>query len=199
MRRLAGVIVAASLGLGTAPAVQAQIREDIERALRGEVVRHDLDVRMAGDAIITIDFMLVLGICLPWIAGVEPAKMADTLEARGLKANWVGTRLAGFDLPRRPEFLYSGISLGEGGAWCEVHLSYAKTQVSAVAAEIDAVAGRIPPYFRLTPIPPVKDQNGNLSARAWAAPGATMTFNERPTAFPGSTARDATLYLEKKP
>ncbi len=41
------------------PAVQAQIREDIERALRGEVVRHDLDVRMTGDAIITIDFMLV--------------------------------------------------------------------------------------------------------------------------------------------
>ena len=40
------------------PAVQAQIREDIERALRGEVVRHDLDVRIAGDAIITIDFML---------------------------------------------------------------------------------------------------------------------------------------------
>ena len=34
------------------PALQAQIREDIERALRCEVVRHDLDVRMAGDAIL---------------------------------------------------------------------------------------------------------------------------------------------------
>jgi two-component system sensor histidine kinase/response regulator len=39
--------------------VQAQIREDIERALHGQIVRHDLDVRIAGGNLMTIDFMLV--------------------------------------------------------------------------------------------------------------------------------------------
>lgn len=41
------------------PEVQAQTREDIERAQRGEMVRHDVLVRMASGALITIDFMLV--------------------------------------------------------------------------------------------------------------------------------------------
>ena len=41
------------------PVVQAQIREDIERALHGQRVRHDLDVRIAGGDLMTIDFMLV--------------------------------------------------------------------------------------------------------------------------------------------
>ncbi len=41
------------------PVVQAQIREDIERALCGQIVRHDLDVRMVGGSLMTIDFMLV--------------------------------------------------------------------------------------------------------------------------------------------
>ncbi|MCX7184950.1 MAG: PAS domain S-box protein [Nitrosospira sp.] len=40
-------------------AVQTQIREDIERALQGQIVRHDLDVRIAGGNLMTIDFMLV--------------------------------------------------------------------------------------------------------------------------------------------
>ncbi|MFA5907274.1 MAG: response regulator [Vicinamibacterales bacterium] len=40
------------------PAVQAEIRVDIERALRGEAVRHDVEVRAAGGAHLTIDFML---------------------------------------------------------------------------------------------------------------------------------------------
>lgn len=40
-------------------AVRDQTREDIERARRGEVVRHDLDVRMAGGTLLNIDFMLV--------------------------------------------------------------------------------------------------------------------------------------------
>jgi PAS domain S-box-containing protein len=39
--------------------VQAQIRDDIERALQGQIVRHDLDVRMIGGDLMTIDFMLV--------------------------------------------------------------------------------------------------------------------------------------------
>jgi hypothetical protein len=80
-----------------------------------------------------------------------------------------------------------------------VHLNYAKTQINAIAAEIDAATPRIPAYFRLAPVTPVKDEYGNLPDRAWAAPGATMTFKEKPDVFPGSTARDATLYLEKKP
>lgn len=41
------------------PEVQAQTGEDIERAQRGEMVRHDVLVRMASGALITIDFMLV--------------------------------------------------------------------------------------------------------------------------------------------
>jgi two-component system sensor histidine kinase/response regulator len=41
------------------PVVQTQIREDIERALHGQIVRHDLDVRIAGGNLMTIDFMLV--------------------------------------------------------------------------------------------------------------------------------------------
>ena len=40
------------------PMVQAQILADLERARHGELVRHDLDVRMAGGALLTIDFML---------------------------------------------------------------------------------------------------------------------------------------------
>lgn len=141
---------------------------------------------------------LLLGICLPWIAGVEPARMVETLEARGMKANWVGTRLAGFDLPKNPEFLYSGIILGDGGAWCEISLSYPKTQVSSVAAEIDAASPRIPGYFRLAPVTPVKNQYGDTPDRAWDARGATLTLTERATVFPGSTAREASLHLEKK-
>ncbi len=39
--------------------VQAQIREDIEHARAGEVVRHDLEVRIADGGLMTIDFMLV--------------------------------------------------------------------------------------------------------------------------------------------
>lgn len=41
------------------PEVQAQIREDIEHARAGEVVRHDLEVRIADGGLMTIDFMLV--------------------------------------------------------------------------------------------------------------------------------------------
>ncbi len=41
------------------PEVQARIREDIERALSGEIVRHDLEIRIADGGLMTIDFMLV--------------------------------------------------------------------------------------------------------------------------------------------
>ena len=41
------------------PEVSARTRDDIERALRGQIVRHDLDVRIAGGSLMTIDFMLV--------------------------------------------------------------------------------------------------------------------------------------------
>ncbi|MDN5836313.1 MAG: PAS domain S-box protein, partial [Nitrosospira sp.] len=41
------------------PEVQAQIREDIKRALGGEIVRHDLEIRIAAGSLMTIDFMLV--------------------------------------------------------------------------------------------------------------------------------------------
>lgn len=41
------------------PEVQTQIRDDIERALQGQIVRHDLDVRMIGGDLMTLDFMLV--------------------------------------------------------------------------------------------------------------------------------------------
>jgi PAS domain S-box-containing protein len=40
------------------PAVQADLRAAIERAARGEAVRYDVDVRMAGGRLMTIDFML---------------------------------------------------------------------------------------------------------------------------------------------
>ena len=40
------------------PVVQAEIRADIERARRGEAVRHDVEVRAAGGPPLTIDFML---------------------------------------------------------------------------------------------------------------------------------------------
>jgi len=40
------------------PEVQAQIREDIAKALRGERVRHDLDVRAADGTTFPMDFML---------------------------------------------------------------------------------------------------------------------------------------------
>ncbi|MDW7565140.1 MAG: PAS domain S-box protein [Nitrosomonadaceae bacterium] len=39
--------------------VQTQIRDDIERALQGQIIRHDLDIRMIGGDLMTIDFMLV--------------------------------------------------------------------------------------------------------------------------------------------
>jgi PAS domain S-box-containing protein len=41
------------------PEVQAQIREDVKRALAGEIVRHDVEVRIADGGLMTIDFMLV--------------------------------------------------------------------------------------------------------------------------------------------
>ncbi|MDQ3187049.1 MAG: PAS domain S-box protein, partial [Pseudomonadota bacterium] len=41
------------------PEVQAQVREDIKKALSGEIVRHDLEQRIAGGALMTVDFMLV--------------------------------------------------------------------------------------------------------------------------------------------
>ncbi|WP_090828835.1 PAS domain S-box protein [Nitrosovibrio tenuis] len=41
------------------PEVQAQIREDIRRAVGGEIVRHDVGVRIADGSLMTIDFMLV--------------------------------------------------------------------------------------------------------------------------------------------
>ncbi len=41
------------------PEVQAQIRDDIAKALRGEVVRHDVDVRAADGTTFPMDFMLV--------------------------------------------------------------------------------------------------------------------------------------------
>ncbi len=41
------------------PVVQAQIREDIHLALGGQRVRHDLDTRIAGGDLMTIDFMLM--------------------------------------------------------------------------------------------------------------------------------------------
>ena len=41
------------------PEVQAQTRKDIERALGGEIVRHDLEIRIADGGLMTIDFMLV--------------------------------------------------------------------------------------------------------------------------------------------
>ncbi len=41
------------------PEMRVQIREDINRALAGEIVRHDVDVRIADGGLMTIDFMLV--------------------------------------------------------------------------------------------------------------------------------------------
>jgi len=41
------------------PEVKAQIRQDIERALSGEIVRHDVEVRIADGGLMPIDFMLV--------------------------------------------------------------------------------------------------------------------------------------------
>lgn len=178
MRGLAGGIGALALAMSGVPAARAQKASDASPP--GPVAS------------------MLLGICLPWIAGIEPKKMVETLAARGLKADWVGTRLAGFELPRRPDFIYSGIILGEGAAWCEIMLTYPKTRIGTIAAEIDAAAPRIPNYFRLAPVKPVKDQYGNLPDRAWAAPGATMTFTEKATLFPGATSRDASIHLEKK-
>jgi len=40
------------------PEIQAQLREAFERAARGEVVRYDVPVRMAGDARVWIDFQI---------------------------------------------------------------------------------------------------------------------------------------------
>lgn len=41
------------------PEVQSQTRKDIERALGGEIVRHDVDIRIADGGLMTIDFMVV--------------------------------------------------------------------------------------------------------------------------------------------
>ena len=41
------------------PAVIEQLRKAVERALAGETVRYDLDMRIMGDSRLTIDFMLV--------------------------------------------------------------------------------------------------------------------------------------------
>ncbi len=41
------------------PQVQEQLKQAIERANRGEASRYDVDVRMAGGVLMTIDFMLV--------------------------------------------------------------------------------------------------------------------------------------------
>ncbi|BCT68187.1 PAS domain S-box protein [Nitrosospira sp. NRS527] len=41
------------------PEVQGQIREDIKRAVGGEIVRHDIETRIAGGGVMTMDFMLV--------------------------------------------------------------------------------------------------------------------------------------------
>jgi PAS domain S-box-containing protein len=42
-----------------APEVKAQIRQDIERALSGEIVRHDVEIRIADGSLMPVDFMLV--------------------------------------------------------------------------------------------------------------------------------------------
>ncbi|SDZ88323.1 PAS domain S-box protein [Nitrosospira multiformis] len=41
------------------PEVQQQIRDDIRRAVAGEIVRHDVAIRIANGDLMTIDFMLV--------------------------------------------------------------------------------------------------------------------------------------------
>jgi PAS domain S-box-containing protein len=41
------------------PEVKAQISQDINRALAGEIVRHDVDVRIANGGLMPLDFMLV--------------------------------------------------------------------------------------------------------------------------------------------
>ncbi|SCX60365.1 PAS domain S-box protein [Nitrosospira sp. Nsp1] len=41
------------------PEVQAQVREDIKRAVGGEIVRHDIETRITGGGLMTMDFMLV--------------------------------------------------------------------------------------------------------------------------------------------
>ena len=41
------------------PEVQAEIREDLARALGGEIVRRDVEIRIAKGGIMTIDFMIV--------------------------------------------------------------------------------------------------------------------------------------------
>ncbi|MGH8762588.1 MAG: PAS domain S-box protein, partial [Nitrosospira sp.] len=41
------------------PEVQSQTRKDVERALGGEIVRHDVDIRIADGGLMTIDFMVV--------------------------------------------------------------------------------------------------------------------------------------------
>ncbi|MEO6563949.1 MAG: PAS domain S-box protein, partial [Nitrosospira sp.] len=41
------------------PEVQAQIREDLARALAGEIVRRDVEIRIAKEGHMTIDFMIV--------------------------------------------------------------------------------------------------------------------------------------------
>ncbi|SFN76391.1 PAS domain S-box protein [Nitrosospira briensis] len=41
------------------PQVKARVRKDVEAALLGEIVRHDLEIRRADGTLMTIDFMLV--------------------------------------------------------------------------------------------------------------------------------------------
>lgn len=41
------------------PEVQQQIRDDIRRAVAGEIVRHDVEIHIANGGLMTIDFMLV--------------------------------------------------------------------------------------------------------------------------------------------
>lgn len=175
MRALAGLVAMAALAV--APVAQAK---EAQQARMGPVAA------------------MFRGICLLWVAGVPPKQMVTMVEARGIKASWVGDRLAGFDMPTLAGLSFSAVTLGENAARCEIHLTYAKTRVAEIAADIDALTPSLPPRFRLAPVTPARDRYGNTPDRAWAAPGAIMTLTEKPNSFPGSTERDATLYLERK-
>lgn len=132
---------------------------------------------------------LIQAICIPWTQGMKPQAMADALSAHGIQPNWVGDRLAGFELPPREGFEFAGVTLAPGHDWCEVKFLFKQSRVAALDADIAAFATRTTPAYHFVKVKPrAVDGGSTVPDYTWSAPAALLSIDERGQnmPFPGT-------------
>lgn len=143
---------------------------------------------------------LVNAICIPWTQGIDAKVMADTLGQRGIKAQWVGTRLTGFELPARPGFVYSFVQVDEKREWCGVEFTFEDSRVDQLAADVDAFAAQAAPGYRFQKAAPRSLDGGPVPRFTWAAPLAELSLDEHPPLEPlpgGEKYKEVYAYFHK--